>query len=106
MAYDLELGKRLSKACEKFPKLQTKKMFGGICYLLDGKICVGIHKDMLIVRVGPQHAEGLLKKPHVLPFDITGKAMKGWAMIEPAGLKSDATLNKYIKMAKDFVEIL
>ncbi len=104
MAYDLELEQRLKKICGE--EFQPKKMFGGVVFFLNGKMCVGIHKDLLILRVGPQKAEELLKKPHVRPMDFTGKVMKGWAMVEKAGFKSEAALKGFVKNAKDFVEIL
>jgi len=73
---------------------------------LNGNICVGIYKDWLIIRVGVKAAGKVFKEPHVKPMDITGKAMKGWAMVAPEGLKNIAGLKRYVALAIKFVKTL
>ena len=81
-------------------------MFGGVCHLLNGNMFCGVHKDFLILRIGQQKAEDALKLPHVRPFDITGKPMKGWVMVAQDGFKSDIDLKQWLDQAGDFVKTL
>lgn len=83
MAYDLNLENRIEKYLSKFGMIVKKKMFDGIGYLINGNMCFGIHKDALVVRTSVEIAQELLKKDHVRVFDITGRAMKGWLLVEP-----------------------
>jgi hypothetical protein len=79
--------------------IEEKKMFGGICFMLNGNMLVGVWKDSLIVRLGKEQGEEALLEPHVRPFDITGKAMKGWAMVTPEGIQGDDKLKERITQA-------
>lgn len=81
-------------------------MFGGVGFLLDGNMLVGIWHDSLIARLGPEQGPIALKQPHVREFDITGRAMKGWVMIEPDGMESDSQLADWIERAIEFVATL
>ena len=72
--------------------VEEKKMFGGLGFLLYGNILVGVWKDALIVRVGPDHYGDALVEPHVREFDITGKPMKGWVLVESEGVEDDDRL--------------
>ena len=106
MAYDEGLAERLDSLLIQLPDISTKKMFGGLGYLLAGNMCVGIWKDALIIRVGPEMAEQLLTRPHVRPFDITGRPMKGWAMVMAEGLTEDEQLEAYVDLTVNFVSDL
>ena len=102
MAYDLELAKRIRAKIAGLPTLEEKKMFGGVGFLLNGNLACGVNKDRMIVRVDPnKHAE-LLTRAHVHPFDITGKPMKGWLIVEPEGHKTDKQLSAWVKEGVDF----
>jgi hypothetical protein len=80
------------------------KMFGGVCHLLDGKMFSGVYKDFLILRLGEEGSKEALELPFVRPFDITGKPMKGWVMMEKEGFKSDNVLSAWLNRAKEFVK--
>ena len=82
--------------------VDKKKMFGGVCWLLKGNMCFGIWKDFLIVRMDRDLAEKSLKLRNVSPFDITGRPMAGWVMVDEAGWKSAADLAKWIGIGKEF----
>ena len=103
MAFDETLATRIREALARKKNIEEKKMFGGIGFLLNGNMLVGVWKDSLIVRLGPDEGEVALLEPHVREFDITGKAMKGWAMVEPKGLEDDEQLTDWIKRATKFV---
>ena len=67
---------------------------------------VGVWKENLIVRIGLDSYEGALAEPSVVEFDITGRSMKGWGMVEPEGVDEDEDLKKWIGRAVEFVETL
>ena len=81
-------------------------MFGGVGFLLHGNMFVGVWKDSLIVRLGPDEGEEALKEPHVSEFDITGRAMKGWVLVAPEGVDADEQLKGWIERATKFVKTL
>ena len=106
MAFDESLAARIREALERTKGVEEKKMFGGIGFLLDGNMLVGVWKDSLIARVGPDAYEDALLEPHIKEFDITGKAMKGWVMVEPEGVDDDNQLKDWIRRAEAFVGTL
>jgi len=81
-------------------------MFGGVCHLLDGNMFCGVYKGFLILHLGEEESGSALKSPFIRPFDITGKPMKGWVMVEKTGFKSDKALKDWLVKAKDFVSTL
>ena len=102
MAYDLKLAERIRSELNGMPFVE-KKMFGGVGLLLNGNLACGVHKDDLIVRVDPEKHTALLKKPHAKPFDLTGKPMKGWLLVEADGVKTDKHLSAWVKEGVEFV---
>jgi TfoX/Sxy family transcriptional regulator of competence genes len=102
MPYDEILAGRIRDELGQQPGLVEKKMFGGVGFLVHGNMACGVNKDMLIVRVGPEAYEESLQYPHTRPFDFTGRAMKGWVMVEPAGLASDADLKEWVAQGLNF----
>ncbi len=103
MAYDELLEKRLDEIIARRKDVHKQKMFGGLGYLLRGNMCFGIWKDSLILRLGVLKAERALKSKNVRPFDITGRAMKGWVMVAPAGMRTKAALKDRVASAVSFV---
>lgn len=99
MAYDTILADRMRPMLLPRAGMSEKHMFGGLGFLLYGNICCGIWKNMLIVRCEPQDADAFLTRPHVRPFDITGKPMRGWLLVEPEGLREDGLLLQWIERA-------
>src|SRR3954451_23499402 len=104
MPFSESLAARTRDALAREPGITEKKMFGGLSFLLHGKLLVGVFKDSLIARVGPGQAKTALKKPHVGVFDITGRPMKGWVVVEPEGVDRDADLKTWIR--KEFREFI
>ncbi|HEV3262112.1 MAG TPA: TfoX/Sxy family protein [Gemmataceae bacterium] len=86
--------------------VQKKKMFGGVGFVLNGNLLVGVRKVSLIVRLGPEQAEKALPEPHVKEFDITGRPMKGWVLVEPGGVQNGEQLTDWIERATRFVRTL
>ena len=79
-----------------------KKMVGGIGFLLHGNMLVGVCKNSLIVRVGPDGYEATLWEPHVKEFDSTERPMKGWVLVEPGGVEDNEGLTEWIQRAVKF----
>ena len=101
MAYNLKLAERLRSELSGMPLIE-KKMFGGIGFLLNGNMACGVNKNNLIVRVDPEKHSALLKKHHAQPFDLTGKPMKGWLLVEADGVKTDRQLSAWVKEGVEF----
>ncbi len=83
-----------------------KKMFGGLCFMLNGNMCVGPWKGALIVRLPKSDHDATQSRPHVKPMDITGKVMRGWAIVEPEGIATDEDLKWWIDRSAEFVQTL
>ena len=106
MAFDETLAARIRQNLARHKNVENKKMFGGIGFLLNGNMLVGVWKDSLIARVGSDEYEHAVLEPHVKEFDITGKSMKGWVLVEPQGVVDEDQLNEWIQRALKFVEKL
>ena len=103
MAFSEELAGRIRQGLARRKGIEAKKMFGGIGFLLNGNMLVGVWKDSLIVRLGPDEGDEALREPHVKEFDITGRPMKGWVLVEPQGVAEDDQMSAWIQRAMKFV---
>ena len=106
MAFDKTLAARIRESLRRRKGITDKAMFGGIGFLLNGHIVVGIWKDSLIVRVGAAEYETALRTPYVREFDITGRPMTGWVLAGPQAIEDDLQLDAWIKLAIKFVKTL
>jgi TfoX/Sxy family transcriptional regulator of competence genes len=102
MPYDESLGLRIQKILSNRPGLEQKKMFGGVGFILNGNMTCGVHKDFLIVRVGPQRYQAALDQPHAGMFDMTGRPMTGWVKVTSPGFDSDAVLTTWIELGWEY----
>ena len=96
MAYDEGLAQRIREMLADTPGISEKRMFGGLAFLLRGKMCVGIIGDELMVRVGPEAHSKLVADPHAREMDFTGRSMKGFLYVGVDGFESDADLRRWI----------
>lgn len=106
MPYNPEVDDRIRGIIKDWSGTDAKKMFGGVCHLLNGNMVCGVYKDFLILRLGVKKAETVMQKEHVRPFDITGRAMKGWVMVAPEGFETKAELKHWLNQARHFVKTL
>ena len=83
-----------------------KQMFGGVCFMINGNMCVGPWKGSLIVRLDKAKHDQTQAEPHAQPMDITGKVMRGWARVAPAGIASDDDLKTWVRRAADYARSL
>ncbi len=103
MAFSETLAKRVRDVLARKRGIEEKKMFGGVCFVLNGNMLAGVWKDYLIARLEPDQGDRALLEPHVRQMDITGKPMKGWIMVEPKGIDDDVQLKAWIQRATKFV---
>ncbi len=106
MAYDEGLAERVRKALAPQTDVVEMKMFGGLCLLKSGNMCCGVHGDSLIVRMSPECAAAALRRKHTRPFDMTGRPMKGFVVVAPAGVRSAAALAQWVRQGVDFAASL
>ena len=106
MAYDEKLAGRIRKLLAKRKAIAEKKMFGGLAFLLNGNMCCGIHGGEMIVRLNPEETDAALAEPHTRIFDLSGRPMKGWLLVEPAGVASESTLAKWVGMGVNYAASL
>jgi hypothetical protein len=106
MAFSAALAERIRQRLARRRNVEEKKMFGGVGFLLNGNLLVGVWKDSLVARLGPEGGDEALLEPHVKEFDITGRAMKGWVLVEPEGIEGDDQLSGWIQRAVKFVGAL
>ena len=99
MAYDERLADRIRGALHDRDDIQEKKMFGGITFLVAGRMACGVVHDDLMVRVGPDGHEAALTEPHTRPMDFTGRPMRGMVYVEPADTRSDSDLARWVDRA-------
>jgi len=83
-----------------------KKTFGGVCFMIHGNMCVGPWKGSLIVRLAKDRHEQTQAEPHTKLMDITGRVMRGWALVQPGGIKADEDLKAWLDRAVSFARTL
>jgi len=107
MAFDDDLAARVRAMLTRTKKIEEKKMFGGLCFLLNGKLLVGVMKDMLLVRLGSDQRDEVIPEDHVREFKIPGRgAMKGWVVMDLEGIEDDEQLHDWVQRAVKFVSKL
>lgn len=106
MAVDGTLAERIRDCLARHKNIEERKMFGCVCFFLDGNVLAGVWKDRLIARLGPDEGEAALREPHVRGFDITGRPMRNWVAVEPEGVEDDEQLHDWLQRAWEFVSNL
>jgi len=103
MAFDEQLGHRISNLLERRSvKFDEKRMFGGLGFMINDKMCVGIVKDELMLRVLDEKYEHVLAKPNVRKMDFTGRSMRGFVYIDGGGFQTDEQLDEWLDLAVEF----
>ncbi len=106
MAYDEGIAERLREIFDDQPDVIEKKMFGGIAFMHAGNMCCGIVNDVLMARVGPDAYPDALTRPYAREMDFTGKSMKGFVYIDPAGFEEDDQLREWVSLCQAFTASL
>ncbi|GJM10534.1 MAG: RNA methyltransferase [Lysobacteraceae bacterium] len=104
MTVDDALLDRLRTLVANWPGVSEKRMFGGICLMLNGHMLVGLGShDALMVRVGPDQYENALNQPFAREMDFTGRPMRGFVYVDTEGLEEDDALSRWLERASKFV---
>ena len=103
MAYNEYLQERIDSILnDKHVVFEVKKMMGGLCYMINEKMCLGIIKDDLMARVGTDRYNSLIKKSGARPMDFTKRPMKGYLYVAPEGVDFDRDLEFWVQQCLDF----
>jgi TfoX/Sxy family transcriptional regulator of competence genes len=104
--YDEAAAGRVRGALAGKDGVVEKKMFGGVAFLLDGNMLVGVVGDRLLVRTGPREYAAALKRPHAGPMTLTGRPMRGFVEVEPRGYATANDLRSWVSLALGYVREL
>jgi len=102
MAYNEKLASRIRERLSELPKVEEKEMMGGLTFMVNGKMCVGIIKDEMMCRIDPVLHEQSVEKKGCRTMDFTKRPMKGYVMIDDTGMKSKKEFDYWIGLALDF----
>lgn len=105
MAYDETLADRIREILVDLPQVEEKEMMGGVAFMVNNKMCVGVIKDEMMARIDPGLYEDALEKHGCHPMDFTGKPMRGWIFVSPEGIQNVKDLTYWINLALDFNSI-
>lgn len=103
MAYDEQLGQRIRDALRATTGVSERKMFGGLTFLVAGRMCCGIVGKDLMVRVNEDEFEEVMRDRHVRPMDFTGRPLKGFVYVSPPGVRTPAMLKAWVDRGRRFV---
>lgn len=103
MAYDEQLAERIRRSFSaRGVRFEEKRMMGGLCFMVNGKMCVGVEKDRLMARIGPEAYDAALKGCGCAPMDFTGRPMRGFVFVSAEGVAGKRGLDSWIALALEF----
>jgi len=102
MAFNEKLADRVREQLSELKRVEEKKMMGGLTFMVNGKMCVGVLQDDLMARIAPEEYESSLEKKGCREMNFTGKPMKGFVFISPEGTSRTKDLQGWIDMALTF----
>jgi hypothetical protein len=106
MAFDATLARRVRKHFDNRRDFVEKHMFGGVCFMIRGRMCCGIIDSSLMVRLDPDEADRVADEPHVRPMDFTGKPMRGYLFVDAEGIESPKTLKSWVDRCVTHIETM
>jgi TfoX/Sxy family transcriptional regulator of competence genes len=102
MAYNESISNRIREALAEVPDVEEKRMFGGICYMVDGKMCIGVAQDEMMCRVGEDNYEEALERNGCRQMVFTGRPMKGYVFVSEEGMKAKKDFDYWIRLCLEF----
>ena len=103
MAYNEQLADRTRELIAlTHKKVEEKKMFGGLCFMVNEKMCVGVEKDRMMVRFDPAREDEVLQQEGAQPMNFTGKVMRGYAFVDASALTTKKQLQYWVTLALEF----
>ncbi len=106
MGFDVVIAERIRRSLSAKKVVVEKKMFGGLCFMVNGYMCCGVQGGDLMLRVGAEQYEKALKRPNTRPMDFTGNPLRGFVYISPKGLKTGRQLDGWLSIALAHAESL
>jgi TfoX/Sxy family transcriptional regulator of competence genes len=106
MAFNEKLADRIREMIAvSHKKVEEKRMFGGLCFMVNGKMCVGVEKERLMVRLDPAKYDEVMEKEGCKPMDFTGKVMKGYVFVDIDALNTKRKLEYWMDLALEYNKI-
>ena len=102
MAYNVHLANRLRERLQELPNIEEKEMMGGLTFMLNDKMCMGIIKDEMMCRIDPALHETEIEKRGCRTMDFTKRPMKGYVMIDETGMKTQQDFEHWINLCLAF----
>ena len=102
MAYSEKLANRIREAISELPNVLEKEMMGGLTFMVNDKMCIGIIKDEMMCRIAPELHETLIEKQGCRTMDFTKRPMKGYIMIDDSGMKTKKDFEYWISLCLEF----
>lgn len=102
MAYSEKMADRIREALADQKNIEEKKMFGGLCFMVNDKMCIGVNQDEIMCRVGPDVYDEAVERNGARPMDFTGRPMKGYVFVHEDGLKKKSDFDYWIKLCLEF----
>jgi TfoX/Sxy family transcriptional regulator of competence genes len=106
VAFDADLADRIRHQLSRRRNFTEKKMFGGICFLLNGNMCCGVLRNELIIRVRPGEREAILQERYTRVFDFSGRPSKNMVYVGTKALEKDAELKRWLQITLEYVRSL
>ena len=106
MSYDEDLARRIRTLLAEREDVVEKRMFGGLCFMVNGAMCCGLTKSDFMVRVGPEQYDAAVAEPNARPMDFTGRPLKGMVFVGAEGLRTEAALASWVRRGVEFVKHL
>lgn len=106
MAYNEKLANNIRELIALTHKnVEEKAMFGGLCFMVNDKMCVGVEKERLMVRLNPDRYDEAMEKEGCTPMDFTGRIMKGYVFVDAAALTTKKKLSYWVQLALEYNKI-
>ncbi|MDP3441370.1 MAG: TfoX/Sxy family protein [Ignavibacteria bacterium] len=105
MAYDENLADRICERLVELPEVEEKKMMGGLTFMVNGKMCIGIIKDEMMCRIHPELHETVVEMHGCRTMDFTKRPMLGYVMVDETGMNTQEEFEYWIGLALDFNKI-
>jgi TfoX/Sxy family transcriptional regulator of competence genes len=99
MAYSEKLADRIREALAEVRKVEEKQMMGGLTFMVNGKMCVGIFKDQLMCRIDPETHDKEVEKPGCRTMDFTNRPMRGFVLVDDTGMRTPKAFRYWIDIS-------
>ncbi len=102
MAYSEKLADRVREAIGEQKSIEEKAMFGGLCFMVNDKMCIGVNADEIMCRIDPAREDEAMKRNGARPMDFTGRPMKGYVFVHEDSIKKKSDLQYWVDLCLDF----